>query len=281
MGVLGLEAEKVSVAADFFHLGRNSIMAIKLANRIQKEMGCGVTVGDIFKYKTIREIAKNLKDRDEGVVTIKPIVFEKAKELVLSFAQGRLWFLDRYEGGSNVYNIPMVYKIREGVDAESLKKSIREIVMRHEVVRSVIKTGAEGNVYQEAIDEDGQSFEIGERDPADKEELKGELRKEVNHIFKLDRDYPIRVTLYGKDTERCICMVIHHIAFDGWSQDIFLCELAALYRYYREGETGRYPLEEARLQYKDYAVWQRKYLRGAILEDQVGTGKRSWKDMKY
>jgi NRPS condensation-like uncharacterized protein len=222
----------------------------------------------------VRNLAAHLKGLGESWPGIEAFAFGSAEEQVLSYAQGRLWFLEAYEGGSVAYNIPMAREIAAGVDEESLKASIREIVRRHEVLHSVIKTGKYGEAYQEAIEMRDQPFEIAVEYVEGLQTLQEKIKAEAHHLFKLDREYPIRVKLYVKDSERYISVVVHHIAFDGWSQEIFFDELIKLYKYFTGGCKNAYPLEDLKLQYKDYAAWQKGYLKDETLEQQI----RYWTD---
>jgi amino acid adenylation domain-containing protein/non-ribosomal peptide synthase protein (TIGR01720 family) len=268
-GTLGLEEGAISVTENFFRLGGNSIMAIKLANRLRRELGMGVRVADIFTCKTVRKLAEQFGGRKGEEPKIERAVFNRTEEQKLSFAQGRLWFIEKYESGSNAYNVPMAGKLAAGVSIKSIKRAVEEIVRRHEVLRSVIRTDEEGEGYQEAIRE---PFRIEEEHYEDMDALRAGMKREVNCLFNLETEYPIRVKIHEKIGEKHISVMIHHIAFDGWSQDIFLNELGKLYRYYENG--GEYPLGEVELQYKDYAVWQRKYLSGESLAEQI----KYWKE---
>jgi len=284
--MLGLEGDKLSVTGDFFRLGGNSITAIKLANRIQRQMNTVVKVADIFANKSVRKLAESAgKGKRER---IGKAVFNRVEDQKLSFAQGRLWFIENYEGGSGAYNIPMAARLKEGVNSESLKQAIRDIVRRHEVLRSVIRLDEKDEAYQDVLETE---LYIEEKKCKNKSEIEKSIKQEARHIFKLSEEIPIRVTLYTTGKDIYISIVIHHIAFDGWSQDIFLKELETLYGYYENGGSGvttgdssttggvatcgvEYPLAELEIQYKDYAAWQRDQLSGKVLESEL----QYWKE---
>jgi len=270
--VLGLEENKLSVTADFFRLGGNSIIAIKLANRIQRHLDMEVKVADIFSHKSVRNLSESLgKGQRER---IGKAVFSRIEDQRLSFAQGRLWFIENYEGGSNAYNIPMSAQLKEGVSAEGVKKALREIVRRHEVLRSIIRTDESGEAYQDTLDAE---LEVIEEQYESREAAEQAIKKETLHIFKLAEEIPIRAKLYTAGKNIFISIVLHHIAFDGWSMDIFIKELEALYKYYENGGAitgGECPLPELEIQYKDYAAWQSVYLRGGALEKQIEYWKK-------
>ncbi|MDR2796905.1 MAG: condensation domain-containing protein, partial [Treponema sp.] len=197
------------------------------------------------------------------------MVFGSEEEQLLSFEQGRLWFLQNYEGGNTVYNIPIVQCIKEGIDTKYLKKAIMDVVKRHEVLRSVIKTNKKGEAYQAAIGEKEHPFRVEEKTSDNREALWIEITKDMNHIFDLGNEYPIRVTLYTEGNNRYLAAVIHHIAFDGWSNDIFFGEIIHLYRYYESEGREPYPLKKLKIQYKDYAIWQQSYLKEETFNQQL------------
>jgi acyl carrier protein len=266
--LLALERDRVSVTADFFRLGGNSIMAIKLAHRVYRELGKEIRVADIFAYRTIKNIANGIRGWEENRPKIWRRKFKRAEEQKLSFAQGRMWFIEKYEGGSNAYNVPMTGRLAEGVSAEAVSKAIEEIVRRHEVLRSVIRTDANGEGYQEVIEE---SFRVKEEQYEDMDALVEGMKREVNYLFNVETEHPVRAKIHEARGEKYISIVVHHIAFDGWSGDIFLNEFTKLYRYYEGGR--EYPLEEVEVQYKDYAIWQREYLSGEVLAEQLAYWK--------
>jgi amino acid adenylation domain-containing protein len=272
--VLGLEKEKISVTDNFFRLGGNSILAIKLASRLQSDLGVSIRIADIASLKTIRKIAENAGLKARAHLEIEPALFKSVGEQLLSFEQGRLWFLHNYESSNNVYNIPIVKIIKQGVKIEHLKEAITETLRRHEVLRSVIKTNKDGEAYQAAIDEKEYPFEIAEKVSDNSDVLQTEIAEEVGHVFDLGKEYPIRITIYMEGNNRYMVAVIHHIAFDGWSNDIFMEDIIRLYHYYESEERWPYPLQRLKIQYKDYAVWQRKYLK----EDAFNRQLAYWKE---
>ena len=111
------------------------------------------------------------------------ILANKSNTSLLSFAQERLWFIEQYEDGSNAYNIPMVFKVSDDIELDVLEKSIRSIVNRHEVLRTLIKQDHEGNGYQVAIDEQIFPLSIKRIRVTNHLTLDQELEKEINHIY--------------------------------------------------------------------------------------------------
>ena len=275
--LLGIESSEISVQDDFYKLGGNSILAIKLVSKINKELDKDIHVSAFFNHKNIRQLSRYIQQGEKNTVKITKIKVTKPEEQLLSFAQERLWFIESYEKGSSAYNVPMIFEIQEKVNLYSLQESIRTVVYRHEVLRSLIKTSSEGRGYQVVMDyrEKPLKFEYHQLDT--KEELVNTIIEAVNKIFDLENEYPLQVKIYTFDRRKYMSIVIHHIAFDGWSVELFIKEIWNLYNYYQSqlnggkkgNAPGAYKLPEITIQYKDFALWQRNYLQGEVLDKQL------------
>ncbi len=263
-----IDQNKISTEDNFFRLGGSSLSALRLVHLINDSLNIDLNVSSIFQHNTIVKLAKHiLKGVDEKVVMTK-LKVSSVEEQRLSFAQERLWFIEKYESGTNAYNIFMIYQLAPEIDIEALNAGIRSVVARHEILRTVIHEGKEGQGYQVVLDDETSNLDIGKETLASKEDLNLSLSKSVNHIYDLCNEYPIKVKFYDLITEprtRYISIVIHHIAFDGWSHDIWLRDLQEYYFYYwskaRGIETDIH-LTVLPVQYKDFALWQRNYLTG-------------------
>ena len=208
------------------------------------------------------------------------ILKSELNDFVLSFAQERLWFIEKYEGGTNAYNIPMVFMLSSDTKLDILEKSIKSIVARHEILRTVIKEDNDGNGYQLVLDDPLVILKIAVND---QKQLDQELSKEINHIYDLSSEYPIKVCFYElandiskSDKEQYISIVIHHIAFDGWSNIVFFRELQTYYDYHLNQSYGLeniLDLPTISVQYKDFALWQRNYLSAEKLSKQLNYWK--------
>lgn len=271
--VLGLESTNLSIEDNFFSLGGDSILVIKLVNKVNKAQLGALQLVDVFNHPTVKMLANKLQVKDQQVLVNISVeqTIDSPKYPVLSFAQERLWFIEQYERGSNAYNIPMVFRIKDQVNIKSLQLALQTVVSRHEVLRSLIKENDQGEGYQEVLD---YPLVIRSNQVVSKISLNNELEKDVNHIFNLATEYPIRASLYLLQDSYYMSIVVHHIAFDGWSTDIFISELLNHYYYFEAiavdaNKTAEsYKLPKLGLQYKDYALWQRKHLRGEYLNQQ-------------
>ena len=206
----------------------------------------------------------------------------RSKEKVgeLSFAQERLWFIEQYQGGSNAYNIPMVFKISKEASLDLIEKSIKSIISRHEVLRTLIQENEEGIACQIVRDDIQQSLVIRRVEVENLEQLDRGICRDINYIYNLKDEYPIRVSIYSlvgsTIDEYYLNITVHHIAFDGWSMDVFLRELYAFYRSHEaalNGNSIELGLPELLIQYKDFAEWQRAYLYGERLNQQLSYWK--------
>ena len=194
----------------------------------------------------------------------------------LSFSQDRLWFIEKYLEGTNAYNIPIVFNIHSSTKLDILELSISSIVDRHEILRTLIKEDDESKVYQSVQNLQEYPFNIKKVIAIDQAQFEKTLEEQVNHIYDLHLEYPIRVCFYEvpnahqkAQKQYYLSIVVHHIAFDGWSLDILMRELETYYNYYLNQLKISEPtlaLPDLTIQYKDFALWQRCYLQGDRLE---------------
>lgn len=192
--------------------------------------------------------------------------------LPLSFAQERLWFLEQYEPGSPVYNVPAAYRFRGPLDARVLEESLNAIIDRHEVLRTTF-TAVEGKpcqVIAQAMTLALPVVELGELSEAHREAEAWRLMGEEAKLpFDLASGPLIRASLLRLTSrEHILFLSMHHIICDEWSTEVFLRELSVLYEANVTGNPSS--LEALPVQYADYALWQRQWLQGDALDAQFG-----------
>jgi len=197
----------------------------------------------------------------------------------LSSAQERLWFIEQFEEGTNAYNVPMIFSISVNANVDILVQSIKDIVLRHEILRTIIKEDHNNTPYQHVLDTNELEFDVSRKSVTDIDELDQELVLAANYIFNLYEEHPIKVSIYNisNTNQRYISVVIHHIAFDGWSVDIFLKELWEYYNYNLAlslGKKRELALGELKIHYKDFAIWQKHNISGEKLKEQLEYWKR-------
>ena len=233
-------------------------------NKLNQSLQQNIKVSDIFTHSSVEKLVQSFMDNQDCDISIGKGHFINEKDQILSFAQERLWFIQTYELGTNVYNVPLTFKLSEQINLEALRKSLSQIIHRHEILRTLIKEDEEGNSYQVVLEGTELKMPLIK---VSQSQLDSALDKEMNHIFDLREEFPTRISFYEVPNSFCyLSIVIHHMAFDGWSLDIFLKELDAFYAFY-SGVSTRMP-PEPKLQYKDFAQWQRNYLKGEQLEEQ-------------
>ncbi|MDX3225293.1 non-ribosomal peptide synthetase [Streptomyces sp. ME19-01-6] len=251
--VLGVP--KVTIDDNFFALGGHSLLATRLVSRIRTVAGIEIPIRRVFEGATVAALSERL---DTGTSARPPLVpAKRPPRIPLSFAQLRLWFLNRFETSSPSYNLPMVLRLRGDLDRAALHAALGDLVDRHETLRTV---------FSEQDGEPSQVVLAAERAlPAlpvvttVPDALPAALVEAGRVPFDLTADLPLRATLFdlGGD-EHVLLLVLHHIAGDGWSVGPLARDLAAAYRARLRDEAPDWP--DLPVQYADYALWQREVL---------------------
>ncbi|HYR11430.1 MAG TPA: amino acid adenylation domain-containing protein, partial [Longimicrobium sp.] len=268
-----LRLERVGVTESFFALGGHSLLATRVVSRIRELFGVEVPLRALFEGPTVADLAGRVEEiRRAGLPVLPPVVPTECTDAVpLSFAQERLWFLDRLEPGSATYNIPAALRLTGALDEAALERSLGEIVRRHGALRTVF-TEVDGSPAQVVAPFGGFALPVEDLSglgEANREAaLRRRAREEAARPFDLSAGPLFRAALLRLGAEDHVLLLsMHHIVSDGWSMGVFFRELSALYEAYREGRES--PLPELAVQYADYAVWQREQLGGEVLERQL------------
>jgi amino acid adenylation domain-containing protein len=224
------------------------------------------------------EILTILNNRNASSWEVEPALqpVPRKEKLPLSFAQQRLWFLNQYEPESAFYNIPFGLRLSGPLDIAALERSLNEIVRRHEALRTIFVI-CEGEPVQHINAPGGHPLaviDISDRPTSQREnEVRRLMGEEAQRHFNLDRGPLFRTTLIrlSKD-DHVLLLTVHHIVSDGWSVGVLYRELSVLYGAFSGGLAS--PLPDLPIQYADYAVWQRRWLTGKILESQLSYWKK-------
>ncbi|MDY7023841.1 MAG: condensation domain-containing protein, partial [Cyanobacteriota bacterium] len=205
--------------------------------------------------------------------TIQPV--SRQQDLSLSFAQQRLWFLEQLQPGTATYNIPSAVRLKGELKIDIFEKSLNEIINRHEILRTNFILKKERPIQVISSD---SSLKINQLDlqNLDAKEQEAQviqlMTQELQKPFDLAQDLLIRVTLLKLSaTEFVVFLTMHHIVSDGWSMEIFIRELATIYTAYCQQQPS--PLPQLSIQYADFAMWQREWLQGEVLEQQLSYWK--------
>jgi len=200
---------------------------------------------------------------------------QRPERLPLSYAQQRLWFLDRLGRGSREYNIPAALRLGGALDQRALEKAINTIVQRHEILRTHFEE-VEGEPVQVIAAEVRLALEVedlnGLEEEQQKEKVKLALAQQWQERFDLERGPLLRVKLLKlREEEHILLRTFHHIVYDGWSDGVFHWELVGLYEAFRRGEEN--PLPELQVQYADFSLWQRQWMKEEWLTEELGYWK--------
>ncbi|MFJ4806927.1 amino acid adenylation domain-containing protein, partial [Streptomyces murinus] len=253
-----LGVERVGIDDNFFDLGGHSLLATRLISRIRTVLGAGVSVRVLFESPTVAGLAQGLKNADAAQQALVP--WDRPERLPLSYAQRRLWFLDRLEGPNATYNSPLALRLSGELDVAVLRAALGDVVVRHEALRTVFPD-AEGEPFQRIVAAGEAVMDLAVV-PVSEAELAGVMEREAGLPFDLGVDLPVRASLFVLGpAEHVLLLVVHHIAYDGWSAAPLARDVSVAYE---ARCAGRMPTwAELPVQYADYTLWQQDLLGDA------------------
>lgn len=224
----------------FFRLGGNSILAIRLCHEIYKALGIKVSALTLNRYPTVALLSEHLAQQ-ERTLSEPSIARSGRSEARLSFQQSRLWFMENLSGGATHYLSPVLLQLSADTDCATYIKSLQAVVARHQVLRSLIGQDETGEAYLHVTE---QELAVPIHSVT-QVQFTACLQQALQQPIDLLRDLPLRAAIYRYRNEvgaevTVSLLVFHHIAFDGWSMDVLLRELAALYQYFL-GQTEQAP----------------------------------------
>ncbi|WP_062393759.1 non-ribosomal peptide synthetase [Gordonia phthalatica] len=249
--VLGVD--RVSVTESFFDLGGNSLSAMRLAARAGSALGVEVSVRDLFEAPSVRGL---IGATAANASTLAPVtaVVPRPERIPLSFAQQRMWFINRFEPGSPVYNLPTVLRLTGPLDPTALRAAVIDVTSRHEILRTNYPA-FEGEPYQLV----GDVAEFDDRAVWRTVGSEAELVESVMAGFDVASQWPLRVMLFAAaPDEHVLAVVAHHIAVDGESLLPLVTDLLAAYVARSAGSVPEFVALP--VQFADFAIWQHEVL---------------------
>ncbi|HSG38002.1 MAG TPA: amino acid adenylation domain-containing protein, partial [Thermoanaerobaculia bacterium] len=269
-----LAAGEVFLEDNFFDLGGHSLLATQLISRIRSTFGVDLPLRRLFEAPTLGELTAALAGREPAAPALEAVPRRPpgADPVPASFAQERLWFLDRLRPGDPAYNIPDALRVRGVLSRALLEAVLGEVVRRHEALRTTFEE-REGQPVQVVAPPRPWRLPLADLSALPEEARRAEAVRvageEAARPFDLGRGPLLRTMLLRLDeAEHALLLTMHHIVSDGWSMGVLVREVGALYAAAAAGTPS--PLPELPVQYPDFALWQRRWLEGGELERQLG-----------
>ncbi|MCF5709236.1 amino acid adenylation domain-containing protein [Pseudomonas syringae] len=254
----------------FFELGGHSLLATRLISQIRQRLGVELSLAELFAHPELTTLAEVIARAGRSTLPdITPVSRESSWPL--SFAQQRLWFLAQLEGGSAAYHMPAALSLRGALDEAALQRALEHLVARHEGLRTTFIQGDDQQPLQRIQAADtGFSLQLHDlQGLADAEQQLAALASEESSLrFDLEQGPLMRGRLIRLSADHHVLLLtLHHIVSDGWSVGVLTREMTSLYEAFSQGRGN--PLAPLALQYLDYAVWQRRWLSGDVLQQQT------------
>ena len=266
--VLGVEV--VGIDDNFFELGGHSLLATRLISRVRASLDVELSIRSLFEAPSVAGLARELNTASAARAPLRAVV-ARPSEVPLSYAQRRLWFLDRLEGAAagGTYTIPFAVRLTGELDRAALEGALNDVVGRHESLRTLFPERV-GVPRQEILEPSAVRLELAV-ETASEAALPSALSAASRRGFDLASEPPLRARLYVLEdgaagdraagagpAEHVLLLLLHHIAGDGWSLSPLWRDLAGFYAARLQGGTAQLPALP--VQYADYTLWQRDVL---------------------
>ena len=262
-----LNLEKIGVRDNFFELGGNSLLAMQIVSQIRQRLAVDLSLDSLFNSPTIAELTRAIEQQRQTnfkhTSQIAPI--DRDRILPLSSEERSLWFFEKLNPQSCVYNIPLTFQLNGAVEIEIIKQSINQIIARHEIFRTSF-VEVKGEIQRIIAPE--LAIELPVVDVATEAEANILARQQASQPFNIDTDPLLRAKLLRfRDNRSWLLITCHHIVFDGWSIQILFDELVKYYDALSNNKAA--PLPKLEIQYVDYAHWQQQWLQGDLYSKQL------------
>ncbi|MFC5181382.1 non-ribosomal peptide synthetase [Actinomadura harenae] len=253
-----LGVDRAGIDDDFFDLGGDSLVAMRVVSRVRRALGVELPVRALFEAPAVAALAARIAVLS-GVEPARPVLArrERPAAVPLSHGQRRLWFLNRFEGPSATYNMPVALRIRGALDEPALRAAIADVSARHESLRTVLPD-VDGVPHQRVLSPEDAAPELLVAETTEAE-LPLRLAMAAGHAFDVSAEPPLRASLFRLAAdEHVVLLLMHHIAGDGWSMAPLARDVLTAYMARVSGDAPTWtPLP---VQYADYTLWTRELL---------------------
>ena len=275
--LLALNNKEISLHDNFFELGGHSLLVVRMLSDIRRGFGQELTVKMVFDNPTIEQLSKLIP----GINLANKKVIEKRPDFEvnppLSFAQQRLWFVDKVQGSSREYHIPIVLKVSSPFDIAIAEQAINTIISRHEVLRTLL-IEHDGVPLQKVLPMAEVQFSLPKVQLSEHDsDIDLHVAEQINRPFALDKDLMVRGCYFellseATPNQGLFVLTLHHIAADGWSLGLIVHEFSVCYEALSNKSLPELPAIS--IQYGDYAYWQRSAYNDAKQQAELAYWKQ-------
>jgi amino acid adenylation domain-containing protein len=269
-----LGKQRISLHDNFFDLGGHSLLATRVISRVREAFKIELSLRTLFEKPVLQALAAEIDQiKIEGKKFLAPAILPVARgeQLLLSYSQQRLWFIDQLEPASATYNMPAAIRIQGPLNAVALEQAFSEIIRRHESLRTSFPS-IDGRPLQSISSVSTLFIHIVNlchiNNDIAQQLVTSLAGQEAQRPFNLSTGPLLRVKLLRlSESDHVALVTMHHIISDGWSMSVFVREMMSLYDSLTSGEQSK--LEELEIQYADFAAWQRERLQGEMLKQEL------------
>jgi amino acid adenylation domain-containing protein len=278
-----LRVRQVGVEENFFELGGHSLLATQIISRIRESLHVELPLRALFESPRLSDLARRIEQEgkaEQGKSETVPLRrVSREEDLPLSYSQQRMWMLEQLSAGSAAFNLPLGMKLRGWLNVNTLEQTFGEVIRRHEVLRTSFPA-RDGQPIQVIAPPAAFSLPLVDLSALEQQESEAALKRiaseDAARPFDLAQGPLVRTALLRQSGQQwAVVCTMHHLVGDAWSFEVLTSELSRLYASFSAGEPS--PLPPLAIQYADYAVWQRQWLQGEVLESRLNYWRQQLK----